>query len=136
MTIRATALRWLSIHHRVRDGDIFASRYYPAAESWTGSAAWWLQLPVHRIDAPGDRVFHLLCEAPNAPDAPNTPGFHYLRVPAAFLRSNLEGLDRPGDGRMVSLFLSAEPDSRFRDERGHARLDFAQFLQPPPPGRA
>jgi hypothetical protein len=126
MTVRATALRWLALHHRVRDGDIFASRYYPAAESWTGRDAWWLQIPVHRIEAPGERVFHLLCET-----APGTHAFHYLRVPASFLRGHLrEGLDRPGDGRVVSLFLAAEPDARFRDERGAAHVELAPFLQP------
>ena len=134
MTIRKSALRWLATHHRVRDADIFTSRFYPAAESWTGRDAWWLNIPVHRVEAPGERDFHLLCEAPD--EAPNAPSFHYLRVPASFLRAHLDGLDRPGDARTVSLFLSAEPDSRFHDERGPARLDFTPFLQPPPKGRA
>jgi len=125
MTIRSVALRWLSTHHRVRDGDIFASRYYPAAQSWTGHDAWWIQVPVHRIEALGAGVVHLLCET-----APGAAAFHYLRVPAAFLRAHLDDVDRPGDGRMVSLFLSAEPASRFTDERGPGRLDFAPFVQP------
>ena len=124
MTIRSTALRWLALTHRVRDGDVFTSKYYPAAQSWTGADAWWVQLPVHRIEAPGERDLHLVLQA-----APDRAEFHYLRVPAAFLRDNLAGLDRPGDGRAVSLFLSARPDSRFRDERGEGRLDFAPFAR-------
>lgn len=127
MTVRATALRWLALHHRVRDGDIFASRFYPAAESWTGRDAWWINVPVHRVtarDERGDRAFHLLCEV-----APNANAFHYLRVPAAFLREHLDAFDRPGDGRVASFFLSAEPDARFRDERGNG-VDFAPFLVP------
>ena len=124
MTIRSSALRWLARTHGVRDADIFASRYYPAAESWTGRDAWWLQLPVHRIEALGDGAVHLVCQT-----APAATTFHYLRVPTAWLRHNLDGLDRPGDGRMVSLFLSAEPAVRFRDERGPSRLAFAEFLR-------
>lgn len=107
----------------MRDGDIFTSRLYPAAQSWTGADAWWVQLPVHRIEAPGERDLHLVLEGAER------GAFHYLRVPAAFLRANLAGLDRPGDGRTVSLFLSALPDSRFRDERGAGRLDFAPFAR-------
>lgn len=125
MTIRSVALRWLARAHGVRDGDIFTSRYYPAEESWTDRDAWWVQLPVHRVEAPGERNFHVVLQT-----APGAQTFHYLRVPASHLRAHLAGLDRPGDGRMVSLFLSAEPASRFRDERGSARLDFAPFALP------
>jgi hypothetical protein len=122
MTIRSTALRWLATHHRVRDADIFASRFYPADQSWTDHAAWWFQVPVHRIEALGAGAVHLVCET-----APGSTAFHYLRVPAAFLREHLADLDRPGDGRAVSLFLSAEPETMFRDERGPGRLDFSIF---------
>jgi hypothetical protein len=122
--VRAVALRWLAQQHGVRDADIFTSRYYPAAESWTGRAAWWVQLPVSRINALGGGSVHVVCEA-----GPNESGYHYLRVPAPFLREHLESLDRPGDGRMVSLFLSADRETRFRDERGPGGVDFAPFLQ-------
>lgn len=67
---------------------------------------------------------HLVLQA-----ASDRTAFHYLRVPAAFLRHNLAGFDMPGDGGMVSLFLSAEPATRFRDERGAAHLDFAPFVR-------
>jgi hypothetical protein len=127
VSVRATALRWLAQHHRVRDADIFTSRFYPAAESWTGRDAWWVQIPVARIDALGDGVVHGVCEA-----EPGGRGFHYLRVPAAFLRQHLDALDRPGDGRVVSLFVSADPASRFVDERGPGRLSLAPFVQPTP----
>lgn len=127
MTVRATALRWLASRHRVRDGDIFTSRYYPAAESWTGADAWWVQLPVHRLAALGERAVHLVLEA-----APGGRDFHYLRVPASVLHGRLDALDRPGDGTVVSLFLSADPATRFRDERGPGHVELAGFLQPPP----
>ena len=123
MTIRSAALRWLATTHGVRDADIFTSRFYPAAESWTGRDAWWVQVPVHRIEALGDRAVHLVCQA-----APAAAAYHYLRVPAPGLREHLDDLDRPGDGRMVSFFLSAEPATRFRDERGPARLSLAEFV--------
>jgi len=61
--------------------------------------------------------------------APEEPRFYYLRVPAAYLRERLDALDAPGDGRMVSLFLSADPGRLFRDERGAGQLEFRQFLQ-------
>ena len=82
-----------------------------------------MQLPVHRLEALGAGAVHLVLQA-----VPDRPAFHYLRLPAAVLRDNLAGLDLPGDGRMVSLFLSAEPATRFRDERGSAHLDLAPFL--------
>ena len=128
MSVRATALRWLAAEHRVRDADIFTSRFYPAAESWTGRDAWWVQIPVARIEALGDGDVHVVCEA-----APGARAFHYLRIPAAFLREHLGALDRPGDGRVVSLFVSADPATRFADERGSGRLSFAPFVRPPAP---
>ncbi|MDF1504343.1 hypothetical protein [Roseisolibacter sp. H3M3-2] len=128
MTVRSTALRWLAATHRVRDADIFTSRLYPAAESWTGEAAWWVQVPVHRLEALGAGDVHLVLQG-----AGGGGGFHYLRVPAAFLRDRLAGLDAP-DGRTVSLFLSAEPATRFRDERGAARLELAPFAVGAPGG--
>jgi hypothetical protein len=124
VTVRSSALRWLAAAHGVRDGDIFTSRFYPAAQSWTGRDAWWVQVPVHRLKALGTRPVHLVCEA-----GPGRAGFHYLRVPAAFFCENLAGFDVPGDGATVSLFLSAEPDTRFRDERGPAHVEFGPFLR-------
>ena len=127
MTIRARALRWLALQHRVRDGDIVTSRYYPAEQSWTGRDAWWLQIPVHRVQSLGaSGAVHLVCEA-----TPGAQSFHYLRVPASFLREHLADLDAPGDGRMLSLFLSAEPATLFRDERGAGKVEFGQFLREP-----
>lgn len=130
MSIRGTALRWLAAHHGVRDADIFTSRYYPGAQSWSGRDAWWIQVPVHRLAALGTRPVHFVCQA-----APEGAAFHYLRVPADFLRAHLPALDAPGDGSMVSLFLSAEPAHRFRDERGAGRVDFAPFVCEAPPRR-
>jgi hypothetical protein len=129
VSVRATALRWLATHHRVRDADIFTSRFYPAAESWTARDAWWVQIPVARIEALGTGAIHVVCEA-----EPGARGFHYLRLPAAFLREHLDALDRPGDGRVVSLFLSADPAAPFVDERGAGHLSLAPFVQPPAAG--
>jgi hypothetical protein len=126
VTIRARALRWLALQHRVRDGDIVTSRYYPAAESWTGRDAWWLQIPVHRVQSLGaSGAVHLVCEAASG----GAQDFHYLRVPASFLREHLADFDAPGDGRMISLFLSAEPATLFRDERGAGKVEFRQYVQ-------
>lgn len=122
MTIRSSALRWLAATHGVRDADIVTSRLYPPEQSWTGRAAWWVQIPVHRVQALGAGAVHVVCER-----AAGGRDFHYLRIPGAYLRDHLADLDAPGDGRTLSLFLSAEPEARFHDERGPGRLDFASF---------
>jgi len=124
MTTRSTALRWLASTHGIRDGDIFTSQYYPAERSWTDRDAWWVQVPRHRVEAPGERAVHLVLQV-----APEQARFYYLRVPASYLRERLDALDAPGDGRMVSLFLSADPGRLFRDERGAGQIEFRQFLQ-------
>ncbi len=126
MSVRGSALRWLAGAHGVRDADIFTSRLYPPEQSWTGRAAWWVQVPVHRLHALGEGAVHLVCEA-----RPGGRDFHYLRVPGAYLRDHLADLDAVDDGRTISLFLSAEPDARFRDERGPGRLEFARFAVAP-----
>ena len=122
MTIRSSALRWLASTHGVRDADIFTSRLYPSEQSWTGRAAWWVQIPVHRVQAIGAGAVHVVCER-----GPGGRDFHYLRIPGAYLREHHADLDAPDDGRALSLFLSAEAETRFRDERGPGRLDFAPF---------
>lgn len=126
MSVRSAALRWLAATHGVRDADIFTSKLYLPEQSWTGRAAWWVQIPVHRIAAVGGGAVHLVCEA-----RPGARDFHYLRVPAAYLREHLPALDVPGDGQAVSLFLAAELDSLFRDERGAGQVAFGQFVVPP-----
>ncbi|HEY0779737.1 MAG TPA: hypothetical protein VGD56_17340 [Gemmatirosa sp.] len=127
MSVRSSALRWLAATHGVRDADIFTSRLYPPEQSWTGRAAWWLQIPVHRVHALDPGAVHLVCEA-----RAGGRDFHYLRVPGAYLRDHLADLDTVLDGRAVSLFLSAESEARYRDERGPGRLDFAVFAVPSP----
>jgi hypothetical protein len=41
----------------------------------------------------------------------------------------MAALDVAEDGRVVSLSLSAEPATLFRDERGAGRVPFGQFLR-------
>jgi hypothetical protein len=53
--------------------------------------------------------------------------FYYLKVPVEFFRENLSKLDVREWGQ-VSLFLSAEPNEMFIDQRGRGYISFAQFL--------
>lgn len=66
----------------------------------------------------------MVCQA-----APERATFHHLAMPAALLKRSMNGLATPGDGTMVSLFLSTEAATRFQGQRGTARIGFGQFLR-------
>jgi hypothetical protein len=121
-SLRSDALGWLSSRWGVEGEPTYTSKFYVPERSWTGQAAWWLEIPRGVIDNSGSGNLHLLCQA-----APGLSEFHYLRVPADFLRRNLSKLALRDNGR-VSLFLSAEPSDQFVERRGSGKLPFASFL--------
>ncbi len=123
MSIRSDALRWLASRYGVRGGAIYTSKFFGPGESWTGRRAWWLQIPVNRIQGSIDTDIHLVCQI-----APNKIAFHYLKVPAAYFREQLPKLIVLDNGK-VNLFLSAEPKNMFVDERGNGRVSFSRFLR-------
>ena len=118
MSIRALALDWLATRHRVGKGRILTSKYYDAAESWTGKDAWWVQIPLAALEQ--DPFLHVVVQS-----APGSTEFRYLRIPTAYLRQFMNGLAIM-KGRQISLFLDAGPQTFF-DRRGSGAVPFAQF---------
>jgi len=118
MSIRALALDWLSTRHRVGKGRILTSKYYDAAESWTGKDAWAVQIPLAALEQ--DPFLHVVVQS-----APGSTEFRYLRIPTAYLRQYMNGLAIMKE-RQISLFLDAGPQTFF-DRRGSGAVPFAQF---------
>jgi len=58
--------------------------------------------------------------------APTKNDFHYLKVPTKFLQEHIEKFHRVAD--KISIYLSANPNTLFIEERGKGRLDFCKFL--------
>lgn len=61
--------------------------------------------------------------------SPDRSDFRYLSVPAQYLTQHLPEL-HIRTGQRISLFLSAELDTLFVDQRGTGQMPFRQFLQP------
>ena len=104
------------------DGKIFTSKFYPPDESWTRKNAWWIQIPVDRLKTDNFSHIHLLCQT-----SPNKNDFHYLKVPAEYFLKHLSEFKFIGKGK-INLFLSAESNNLFEDERGTGRVNFDLFL--------
>ncbi len=121
MSIRSEALRWLSLNFGNVIGRICTSKYYLPEESWPKTRVWWLQIPPGVIEFNSKGHIHLVCQV-----APGESDFYYLKVPIEYLYDNLEKFHRIGD--KVDLYLSANPDTLFVEERGTGELDFIQFL--------
>jgi hypothetical protein len=100
------------------------SKYYPAETSWTKTPAWAFEIPVSEfIDAKENSVIELRCECEIKKDPP-----YILLVPEAFLASNLESFYLRDDIQKISLFLSAETATWFRELRGGGGVEFYEFL--------
>jgi hypothetical protein len=97
-----------------------ASRYYPSDESWTHSPAWWHEIPIGKIDNSQKEHMYILCEKAMG-------GFHCLHVPITFIFENIDNL-YVKDNKIISLFLSADPDTEFIDLRGNGRVNFGKWL--------
>jgi hypothetical protein len=124
MNVRGPALDWLRRRGGRPQGPIVASRLYPPGRSRTGERAWWLEIPVVKIDHDATREIHLLCQAEE-----EASDFHYLKVPVDYFRERLPRLDVRANGTIVSLFLSAESRNLFTDVRGKGTVPFGQFRQ-------
>ncbi len=75
-----------------------------------------------RIQAGIDADIHLVCQI-----APNKSAFHYLKVPVTYFREQLQKMCVLDNGK-ANLFLSAEPENMFVDERGNGSVSFSRFL--------
>lgn len=123
MPIRQDARNWLVQHNVPGHIVFFASKLYEPPESWTGRHAWWFQVPVNRIEAVDAADIHLMCRTAQ-------PGheFHHLIVPAQHFRDHMQGLAVLENDK-VNLFLSAEDENRFVDERGKGAVQFGMYFQ-------
>lgn len=126
MTLRQDGLRWLQEHYVPPDSSVRVSKYYSEDESWCKKPVWWFEFPKDTAEQGKSKYVHLLCQQVNAPG-----DFVHLRVPLDWLRANLAELHiRQNSQRpLVSIYVSAEPDSLYGEIRGTGKLDFSQFLQ-------
>jgi hypothetical protein len=100
------------------------SRYYPPEKSWTKSPAWAFEIPVSEfIDANSNSVIELKCDSENKNEPP-----YVLLVPEDFLAGNVESFYLRDDVKKISLFLSAETKTWFRELRGTGEIDFYDFF--------
>jgi hypothetical protein len=121
MNLRKTGLDWFRANRGPTEEPIRISRLYPPAESWTGRPAWWFEFGPSVV-AKSSGYIHLLCQHGEDPAE-----FHHLRVPKAVFSDSKIELAFRADRDVFSLFLSAEPDSLFRELRGRGKIAFAQY---------
>jgi len=123
MNIRTAGVPWLQKEHGVSGGTICVSKFYKPHESWTKKAAWAFEIDRSKIEIFPSKIVHLVCEK-----EPGKRDFYYLRVPSSYLIEDQSKLYiRQGNNRF-SIFLSAEEENLFQDERGEGRVAFSQFL--------
>jgi hypothetical protein len=121
-TVKADAVNWLTSKGALRNGAVYASKFYVPEKSWTRQSAWWFEIPRSAIEIPGANEIHLLCQV-----LPGAKDFHHLKVSVQFFREKLQKLVVRENSK-VSLFLSAEPDELFIDQRGKGKVGFRHFL--------
>lgn len=124
MDTRQKADQWLRQHMPGFRGPFHASRFYQPHQSWTKHKEWAFNVPYREFDTPGRSAIALLCEHEDAPGE-----FNLLLVPASVFVACKHLLYGRDDIKAISLFLSAEPNSRFREERGKGQLRFSAFLE-------
>jgi hypothetical protein len=123
MSIRPMAVQWLKKAHGVTDGIVCASKFYVPDESRTKKSAWWIEVDRSKIFMSPSQIIHFVCEK-----GPGSSDFHYLRLPGSYLIENQSKLDVRHDNNRFSIFLSAEQENLFQDERGDGKVTFGQFL--------
>ncbi len=122
MSIRANALKWFLSNYGETKNKIYTSKYYMPEESWPKTRVWWVQIPMNAIDRSLYDNVNIICQV-----APNKNAFHYLKIPTAYFHEHLKNFHRTGE--KISIYLSANPDTLFIEERGEGRLDFSRFLK-------
>jgi len=97
-TIRKKALEWAKTKFGKLSGPAYCSKYYEPDESFTGTDAWWIRVPIKSI-ARNTHVCFLLEKHPHSDN------FYCLNVPTSYLKENGLGLAKLGNH--INLFLSA-----------------------------
>lgn len=121
MSVRSDALKWLVVKHGESSNKTVTSKYYLAHESWSKTEVWWVELAMKAIDTKENDFVNILCQV-----APLENEFHYLKVPVEFLKENFDKFHKSFE--KISLYLSANSETLFIEERGEGRLDFSKFL--------
>ena len=121
MSIRNKALKWYKAKYGHLDAPIYTSKYYQPEESWPKKNVWWPKIPIKVIENSDLQYLNILCQI-----ALNINDFHHLRVPTKFLIEHLKGFHTIGE--QISLYLSADPETLFKEERGEAGLNFSIFI--------
>lgn len=123
-TIRAAAIHWLVAKFGDTGNAICTSKFYIPKKSRTRQSAWWLEISLRAIETPKSEAIDLVCEV-----APGANEFYYLKVPIKFFKKELPKLCVRKNGK-VCLFLSAEQNEMFIEQRGKGRIGFGRFLKP------
>lgn len=115
------ARQWFKSKYPNDKNKFYTSRFYSPDNSWPKTNVWWLQIPLSAIDTDKFNYVNLICQA-----AIDTDSYHYLKVPSNFLNNHLEKFHRIG--QIISIYLSAEEEKLFIEERGIGSLSFSDFL--------
>jgi hypothetical protein len=122
MSIRSGALQWFKSKYKNDNSKVYTSKYYLPEESWPKTHVWWLQIPLKALNTLNGNYINLICQA-----APNSSDYHYLKVPVKYFREQIDKFDIVQD-KMIHIYLSADTNKLFLEERGTGKLDFSKFL--------
>ena len=123
MSLRDDGLKWLREHYGPPVGPVRVSKYYQADESWNEKPVWWFEFPESTLMEHTSKCIHFLCQQVGMAEP-----FTHLRVPIDWLRERRQELYIRQD-KGVSIYLSAEDGTLYREMRGTGKLDFSEFLQ-------
>lgn len=121
MNTRHKGLEWLERMGRSSSERVAVSKYYTAEESYTHTPVWWFEfLERYAIE---EEFLNLLCQV-----APDSGGFHHLRVPMSYILEHKAQLWFRVDKVSFAPHLSADPSTLFREIRGTGQIAFGHFL--------
>ncbi len=121
MNIRSVACNWFNGKYGKSKAKVYTSRFYSPDISYPKKAVWFLQIPLNAIDLNTYDHVNLICQKKI-----NGKDFHYLKVPAKYFHKHINTFDRIKSN--IAIYLSANPDTLFVEERGTGRLDFSEFV--------
>ena len=122
MSIRKEALSWLNSKYQIEGGEIYTSKFYTPAESWSNSRVWFFQIPLEAVYSKVSQKIHLVCENHLSGEP-----FIYIKVSSLFLLKNLKSFDVDQKEKVVRIYLSAEAVNMFMEVRGKGKVDFKEF---------
>lgn len=121
--IRKKALEWFTSKYPAEKGEIYASKFFPAAESWSKTRVWFFQLPLEIINANPPTKINLICENHLAGET-----FIYLKLSSLFFLKNINSFEVSEKEKVVRIYLSAEAVDMFTEVRGKGKVDFKTFV--------